>query len=54
MLLQERRQGDASRVAGYVQQLPREFDTLLHWSAEERAALRYPHLQKEVRTGVMS
>jgi hypothetical protein len=30
MLLHERRQGDASRVTGYVQQLPRAFDTPLH------------------------
>ena len=48
MLLHERRLGGASRVAGYVQQLPRNFDTLLHWSPAEREALQYPHLVNEV------
>ena len=48
MLLYERRQGNASRVAGYVQQLPQSFDTPLHWSPAEREALQYPHLVNEV------
>jgi hypothetical protein len=48
MLLHERRQGDASRVAGYVQQLPQTFDTPLHWSPAEWEALQYPHLVNEV------
>lgn len=48
MLLHEARQGASSRVAGYVAQLPRSFDTPLHWSAMERQALAYPHLVAEV------
>jgi hypothetical protein len=48
MLLHEQRQGDASRVAGYVQQLLRTFDTPLHWNPAEREALQYPHLVNEV------
>lgn len=50
MLLHERQQGNASRVAGYVQQLPRTFDTPLHWSPAEQEALQYPHLVNEVPT----
>ena len=49
MLLHERRLGDASQVAGYVQQLPRGFSTPLHWSPAQREQLQYPHLQAEVR-----
>ena len=49
MVLHERRQGALSRVAGYVAQLPRDFDTPLHWTPEERAQLQYPHLEAEVR-----
>jgi len=49
MLLHERRLGDASRVAGYVRQLPRGFSTPLHWSPAQREQLQYPHLQAEVR-----
>ncbi len=48
MLLHEQRQGDASRVAGYVRQLPRDFCTPLHWSPAQRTALQYPHLQSQV------
>lgn len=49
MVLHERRQGAQSRVAGYVAQLPRAFETPLHWTAEESAQLQYPHLEAEVR-----
>ena len=49
MLLHERRLGAASRVAGYVQQLPREFTTPLHWSSAQLQQLQYPHLQTAVR-----
>ena len=49
MLLHERRLGDASQVAGYVRQLPRNFSTPLHWSPSQREQLQYPYLQAQVR-----
>lgn len=48
MLLHERRQGKDSAVSGYIQQLPTDFDTLLHWTPEELQLLMYPHLLQQV------
>ena len=35
-------------VSGYIEQLPAEFDTLLHWSPEELQLLMYPPLIQQV------
>ena len=50
-LLHEASLGGASRLAAYVRALPRSaaLDTPLQWRPEELAALRYPHLQAEVK-----
>lgn len=48
LLLEERRQGRDSPVWGYVEHLPRHFDTLLHWSEAELHELCYPALQQSV------
>ena len=48
MLLYEKQKGPASTVSGYIEQLPTEFDTLLHWSEEEKQLLMYPHLLQQV------
>lgn len=48
MLLHERRRGVQSAVSGYVEQLPADFDTLLHWSDQEMQLLMYPHLLQQV------
>ena len=50
LLLEERRRGRESPVWGYIEHLPQQFDTLLHWSEEELAELRYPALQQAVST----
>lgn len=49
MVLHEKRMGASSLVAGYVAQLPENFQTPLHWTLEERSQLQYPHLESEVR-----
>ncbi|KAL3142083.1 hypothetical protein ABBQ32_004708 [Trebouxia sp. C0010 RCD-2024] len=49
MLLHERRRGVQSAVSGYVEQLPADFDTLLHWSDQEMQLLMYPHLLQQVQ-----
>lgn len=48
MLLHEKRKGTHSAVSGYVEQLPADFDTLLHWSDQEMQLLMYPHLLQQV------
>jgi len=48
MLLHERQKGKSSVVSGYIEQLPAEFDTLLHWSSEELQLLMYPPLIQQV------
>ena len=48
LLLDERRRGRDSPVWGYVEHLPRHFDTLLHWSEAELCELCYPALQLSV------
>ena len=48
LLLEERRRGRKSPVWGYVEHLPRHFDTLLHWSEAELRELCYPALQQSV------
>ena len=48
MLLHEKRKGTESAVSGYVEQLPTDFDTLLHWSDQEMQLLMYPHLLQQV------
>lgn len=49
MLLHERQKGKSSVVSGYIEQLPSEFDTLLHWSSEELQLLMYPPLIQQVQ-----
>ena len=48
MLLHEQQKGQQSAVSGYVEQMPTDFDTLLHWSSEELQLLMYPHLIQQV------
>lgn len=48
MILHEKQQGKGSAVSGYIEQLPTEFDTLLHWSDQEMQLLMYPHLMQQV------
>ena len=48
LLLEERRRGRDSPVWGYVEHLPLQFDTLLHWSEAELRELCYPALQQLV------
>ena len=48
MLLHEQQKGQESSVSGYVDQMPLDFDTLLHWSPEELQLLMYPHLIQQV------
>ncbi len=48
MLLHEQQKGKNSVVSGYIEQLPAEFDTLLHWSSEELQLLMYPPLIQQV------
>lgn len=48
MLLHERQKGKSSVVSGYMEQLPAEFDTLLHWTSEELQLLMYPPLIQQV------
>ena len=47
-LLYERQLGKESRLAHYVENLPRSFGSPLTWSEAELAALQYPSLQEEV------
>lgn len=49
MLLHEQQKGQQSPVSGYVEQMPTDFDTLLHWSPEELQLLMYPHLIQQVQ-----
>ncbi len=53
MLLHEWSLGGASRVSGYVGQLPSDFGTPLHWTPSQLSALGYPHLQAEVRPAIV-
>eukprot|EP00887_Chlorella_sp_A99_P007953 scaffold12.g7953.t1 len=48
LLLAERAAGRASRLWGYVQQLPSSIDTPVRWSEAELAELQYPPLQAAV------
>jgi hypothetical protein len=48
LLLRESSLGAASAFAPYVAVLPRAFDTPLHWSAPQRAALAAPRLAARV------
>ena len=48
LLLEEMQRGRDSPVWGYVEHLPRQFDTLLHWSEAELGELCYPALQQSV------
>ena len=47
-LLYERQLGRESRLAHYVENLPRNFSSPLTWTDAELAALQYPALQEEV------
>ncbi|CAL5224402.1 g7084 [Coccomyxa viridis] len=47
-LLYERQLGKESRLAHYVENLPRNFSSPLTWTNVELAALQYPFLQQEV------
>lgn len=49
MLVHEKQKGVQSAVSGYVEQLPSDFDTLLHWSDQEMQLLMYPHLLHQVQ-----
>ena len=49
MLLHEKQNLKESAVSGYIQQLPTEFDTLLHWSDQEMQLLMYPPLMQQVQ-----
>ena len=48
LLLEERRRGCDSPLWGYVEHLPWQLDTLLHWSEAELCELCYPALQQSV------
>lgn len=48
-LLYERQLGKESRLAHYVENLPRNFSSPLTWTNVELAALQYPFLQQEVQ-----
>lgn len=48
MLLHEKQKGTTSAVSGYVEQLPTDFSTLLHWSRDELQLLMYPNLLQQV------
>ncbi|GAB4818149.1 hypothetical protein N2152v2_005195 [Parachlorella kessleri] len=49
LLLEERRKGRASRLWGYMQQLPSTLDLPLRWSDAELEELQYPPVIEEVR-----
>ena len=49
MLLHEQQKGKKSDVSGYIEQLPTDFDTLLHWSPQELQMLMYPYLIQQVQ-----
>ena len=49
MLLHEKHNSNESAVSGYIEQLPSDFDTLLHWSDQEMQLLMYPHLMQQVQ-----
>lgn len=49
MLLHEKHKSNESAVSGYIEQLPTDFNTLLHWSDQEMQLLMYPHLMQQVQ-----